>query len=125
MKLHEETRNAEKTGETLCLLMADIDHFKSFNDSYGHCVGDEVLKIVARTLKEAVKGQDTASRYGGEDFALLLPRTGLDGAAALANQLRPRQAAAPSSPGGRAKATAPRPRRPPAALAVRRGGAPQ
>jgi diguanylate cyclase len=92
MKLHEETRNAEKTGETLCLLMADIDHFKSFNDSYGHRVGDEVLKIVARTLKEGVKGQDTASRYGGEEFALLLPRTGLDGATALANQIRTRLA---------------------------------
>ena len=87
MKLHEETRNAERTGETLCLLMADIDHFKTFNDSYGHRIGDEVLKIVARTLKEAVKGQDTASRYGGEEFGILLPRTGLKGAAILAEQI--------------------------------------
>ena len=87
MKLHEETRSAERSGETLCLLMADIDHFKTFNDSYGHRIGDEVLKIVARTLKEAVKGQDTASRYGGEEFGILLPRTGLEGAATLAEQI--------------------------------------
>lgn len=92
MKLHEETRNAEKSGETLCLLMADIDHFKSFNDSYGHRVGDEVLKIVARTLKEGLKGQDTVSRYGGEEFAILLPRTGLDGAMTVADQIRARLA---------------------------------
>lgn len=89
-KLHEETRSAEAGGEVLCLLMADIDHFKSFNDSYGHRVGDEVLKIVARTLKEGVKGQDTASRYGGEEFAILLPRTGLGGASAVAEQIRAR-----------------------------------
>ena len=91
-KLHEESRNAETNGEVLCLLMADIDHFKSFNDSYGHRIGDEVLKIVARTLKEGVKGQDTASRYGGEEFAILLPRTGLGGAVAVAEQIRARLA---------------------------------
>jgi len=87
MKLHEETRGAEKSGEVLCLLMADIDHFKNFNDSFGHRIGDEVLKIVARTLKEGVKGQDTASRYGGEEFAILLPRTGLKGATTVAEQI--------------------------------------
>ncbi|GIK98981.1 MAG: GGDEF domain-containing protein [Alphaproteobacteria bacterium] len=91
-KLHEETRSAEASGEVLCLLMADIDHFKTFNDSYGHRVGDEVLKIVARTLKEGLKGQDTASRYGGEEFAILLPRTGLSGATAVAEQIRSRLA---------------------------------
>jgi diguanylate cyclase len=92
MKLHDESRNAVKAGETLCLLIADIDHFKNFNDSYGHRVGDEVLKIVARTLKEGVKGQDTVSRYGGEEFAILLPRTGLDGAMTVADQIRARLA---------------------------------
>lgn len=91
-KLHEEARSAESSGEVLCLLMADIDHFKTFNDSYGHRVGDEVLKIVARTLKEGLKGQDTASRYGGEEFAILLPRTGLSGATAVAEQIRSRLA---------------------------------
>lgn len=91
-KLHEETRNADKNCEVLCLLMIDIDHFKAFNDTFGHRIGDEVLKIVARTLKEGVKGQDTASRYGGEEFAILLPRTGLAGAVAVAEQLRARLA---------------------------------
>lgn len=87
-RLHEETRSADAKGEVLCLLMADIDHFKSFNDSYGHRIGDEVLKIVARTLRDGVKGQDTASRYGGEEFAILLPRTALSDACAVAEQLR-------------------------------------
>ncbi len=92
MTLHQESRNAENSAEELCLLMADIDHFKRFNDSYGHPIGDEVLKIVGRTLKEAVKGQDTASRYGGEEFAVLLPRTNLSGGATVAEQIRTRLA---------------------------------
>lgn len=92
MKLHEESRNAVRSGEVLCLLMVDIDHFKSFNDSYGHRIGDEVLKIVSRTLKEGIKGQDTACRYGGEEFALLLPRTGLKDATTVAEQIRARLA---------------------------------
>lgn len=92
IRLLEETRSAERTSEALCLLMADIDHFKTFNDSYGHRIGDEVLKIVARTLKDGVKGQDLAARYGGEEFAILLPRTGLKGATAVAEQIRSRLA---------------------------------
>lgn len=70
------------------LLLLDIDHFKVFNDKYGHQVGDEVLKIVAREMMNAVKGRDVVARYGGEEFAVLLPSTGLGGALIVAENLR-------------------------------------
>jgi diguanylate cyclase len=78
--------HAEK--KPMSLLMVDIDYFKSFNDNYGHQVGDQVLKLVARTLKDGVKGRDLPARYGGEEFAVVLPETPLDGAVKLANALR-------------------------------------
>jgi diguanylate cyclase len=68
--------------------MADIDHFKRVNDSYGHLIGDKVLHAVGRALQANVKGKDTASRFGGEEFAVLLPQTPLEGAARLAETLR-------------------------------------
>ena len=55
--------------------MVDIDHFKTFNDTYGHLTGDQVLRLVASSLKQNVKGQDVAARYGGEEFAVVLPNT--------------------------------------------------
>lgn len=70
------------------LLLIDIDHFKVFNDKYGHQVGDEVLKIVAREMMNAVKGRDVVARYGGEEFAVLLPSTALAGALIVAENLR-------------------------------------
>lgn len=81
---------SEATSERrpLSLLMIDIDHFKSFNDNYGHQVGDQVLKLVARTLKDGVKGRDLPARYGGEEFAVVLPETELEGAIKLGNALR-------------------------------------
>jgi diguanylate cyclase len=77
-----------KTGADFCLLMLDIDHFKNFNDKHGHLVGDEVLKIVARELMTAVKGKDIVARFGGEEFAVLLPSTTLQGALVVAENLR-------------------------------------
>lgn len=74
--------------EPACLLMADIDNFKRINDSYGHLLGDIVLKAVAHTLNASVKGKDTAARYGGEEFAVVLPDTQLEGARALAENIR-------------------------------------
>ncbi len=71
-----------------CLLMLDIDHFKRFNDTYGHLFGDKVLRALGKSLKSNVKGKDTAARYGGEEFAVLLPQTPLAGAAGLAETLR-------------------------------------
>ncbi len=87
----ELRRIAEETaasGQTFSLLMMDIDHFKSFNDNYGHQVGDQVLRLVARTLTDGVKGRDVAARYGGEEFAVVLPETGLQAAVIVGNALR-------------------------------------
>ena len=70
------------------LLMADIDHFKKVNDSYGHLIGDQVIRAAAQVLKSAVKGRDIVARFGGEEFVLLLPDTPARGALALAEQIR-------------------------------------
>ena len=75
-------------GAPACLLLADIDHFKNFNDVYGHILGDQVLKLVAHLLRHNVKGQDLVARYGGEEFAVILPATRLADAATLADRLR-------------------------------------
>lgn len=71
-----------------CLLMLDIDHFKKCNDTYGHLFGDKVIRGVAQALAKNVKGQDTAARIGGEEFAVLLPTTPLEGARVLAERIR-------------------------------------
>lgn len=81
-------RESQNTKQTFALLMIDIDHFKNFNDSYGHQVGDQVLRLVAKTLKDGVRGKDIVTRYGGEEFALLLPNTPLSAGVAVANNLR-------------------------------------
>ena len=75
-------------GEPLSLLMFDIDHFKSFNDSYGHLTGDQVLRLVGMSLKQTIKGQDITARYGGEEFAVVLPSTALKQALAVADHIR-------------------------------------
>lgn len=75
-------------GKIYTLLLLDIDHFKSFNDNYGHQVGDQVLRLVARTLTDGIKGRDIAARYGGEEFAIILPETNLDHGIAVAESLR-------------------------------------
>ena len=84
----EAGRISADDGEDVCLLMCDIDHFKKFNDSWGHQTGDQVLRLVASCLSENVKGRDTAARYGGEEFGVLLRGTPLDAATKVANQIR-------------------------------------
>jgi diguanylate cyclase len=70
------------------LLMADIDHFKHVNDTYGHLFGDKVIQAVAAILRQNVKGKDTAARYGGEEFVVILPDTMIEGARHVAETVR-------------------------------------
>jgi diguanylate cyclase len=78
----------KESNQPLSLLMADIDHFKSFNDKYGHLTGDQVLRLVALSVKQNVKGQDVAARYGGEEFVIALPNTTLQAAITVADHIR-------------------------------------
>ncbi|MDA9411966.1 GGDEF domain-containing protein [Bradyrhizobium sp. CCBAU 45384] len=81
-------QSALASGEPLSLLLFDIDHFKSFNDSYGHLTGDQVLRLVGLSLKQTIKGQDITARYGGEEFAVVLPNTALRQALTVADHIR-------------------------------------
>lgn len=86
--LEAMSQESSTDGSPLCLLLADIDHFKAFNDTHGHLVGDIVLREVAQEMKQCVKGRDLLARYGGEEFAVLLPSTPLPGAMMLAESIR-------------------------------------
>jgi diguanylate cyclase len=88
VELARAIEQSQTRNEPMCLLMCDIDHFKAFNDSWGHQTGDQVLRLVANCLSENVKGRDTAARYGGEEFAVILRQTPLGAAVTLANQIR-------------------------------------
>lgn len=87
--IHQLIRETLKQeDQTFSLILADIDHFKAFNDNYGHQVGDQVLRLVAKTLLDGVKGKDIVARYGGEEFAVLLPGTNQHACMQVANHLR-------------------------------------
>lgn len=75
-------------GVPLSVVMLDVDHFKSYNDSFGHPAGDEVLRVVAQVLLSCVREHDTVARYGGEEFALLLPSTDVEASRNLGERLR-------------------------------------
>lgn len=86
--LTDEMTRAPERDKPLCLVMCDVDNFKTFNDTFGHQMGDQVLRMVGATLEDNTKGQDLAARYGGEEFSLVLPDTELDNAIHLANTIR-------------------------------------
>jgi diguanylate cyclase (GGDEF)-like protein len=79
---------AERYSERYCAVMCDVDHFKLFNDTYGHLAGDEVLRSVARALANGVRAGDQAYRYGGEEFLLVLPAQSIEGGRRSAERLR-------------------------------------
>jgi diguanylate cyclase len=79
---------AASGGRSFCMLMADIDHFKNFNDNYGHQLGDEVLRRVGQVIHQQIKGGDFAARYGGEEFMVMLPDTPLQGGLKVAEDIR-------------------------------------
>lgn len=87
-KIEEEFRRAKRYNKPLTYLMTDIDHFKKFNDTYGHQTGDMVLREVARIVRDSVRDTDIAARYGGEEFGVILPETEPDGAMLFAERLR-------------------------------------
>jgi diguanylate cyclase (GGDEF)-like protein/PAS domain S-box-containing protein len=88
VRLEEEFRLSRRYEHPLSLLMIDVDHFKKFNDTYGHLAGDEILKGVALWLRDLVRTTDLVARFGGEEFAVLLPNTDLGGALLLAERVR-------------------------------------
>jgi len=83
-----------ETGGPLGILLIDIDHFKKFNDNYGHQIGDQVLRMVAKVFQESVRDVDLAARYGGEELVAVVPGADLDRCAEVAERIRSRIAEA-------------------------------
>jgi diguanylate cyclase len=86
--LEIEIRRSSVSARPLSLLMCDVDNFKSFNDTFGHVMGDQALRLVASTMKPLIRDQDTLARYGGEEFVLILPGLALPQSKVLAERLR-------------------------------------
>ncbi|MCL2689094.1 MAG: diguanylate cyclase [Chitinispirillia bacterium] len=86
--MDNEFERARRYSRPLSLLLTDIDHFKSFNDTYGHPVGDMVLREVAQCIRNAVRTNDIPARYGGEEFAVIVPESDENGAAIIAERIR-------------------------------------
>jgi diguanylate cyclase (GGDEF)-like protein len=87
-KMEEEFRRAKRYDKPLSFIMTDIDHFKKFNDTWGHQTGDMVLREVAKCVRSSIRDTDVAARYGGEEFAVILPETDAEGAVLFAERLR-------------------------------------
>jgi diguanylate cyclase (GGDEF)-like protein len=87
-RLKEELRRAKRYRSSVTVMLLDIDHFKGFNDTYGHSAGDEVLCFLARVMRESVRNVDIVSRYGGEEFAILCPEQSINAALLPAERIR-------------------------------------
>jgi two-component system cell cycle response regulator len=94
-RLESECLRTSRFHSPLALIMLDLDHFKSFNDSYGHQAGDEVLKVMGRLLSSNSRNTDLVARYGGEEFAVILVNTDIEAAKEAAQRLRARIEAEP------------------------------
>jgi len=90
--LATEVRRSRRLQHSFAILIADIDHFKQYNDTVGHLAGDEMLRRVAHVLRESTREVDCVARYGGEEFVVMLPETGVDEAAETAERIRDRVA---------------------------------
>ncbi|MEQ1754450.1 MAG: GGDEF domain-containing protein [Micropepsaceae bacterium] len=88
VRMSEAAQEARSQAKPLCIVMGDVDHFKRFNDTFGHAIGDQVLRLVGQCFQSNVKGRDLAARYGGEEFVVILPDTSLANALTLADQIR-------------------------------------
>lgn len=88
LRIAEEIARGSRHGLTFSVIMMDIDHFKQLNDEFGHLLGDEVLRQVSAILAQQLRKSDVLSRYGGEEFAIITPETGLESALAVADKLR-------------------------------------
>ena len=86
--LRAAAAQAMEVGQEVSVAMVDIDHFKQFNDTHGHLMGDQVLKLVAKVMRAELREADTVARWGGEEFALLLPATDLETAQAVCERVR-------------------------------------
>jgi two-component system cell cycle response regulator len=104
LRLREELARAQRAQRSVSCLMLDVDHFKSVNDAYGHLGGDEVLREVAARIDAQVRASDSAARYGGDEFVLLLPDTSLEDAVRLGERIRAAMAPPVVLPGGRSRA---------------------
>ncbi|MGB4438759.1 MAG: diguanylate cyclase [Sedimentibacter sp.] len=87
-RVNDKIEEADKYDEPISMLMLDLDYFKNINDTYGHPVGDEVLKLAAETLKKVIRQSDYIFRVGGEEFAVLMPKTNINAAVIVAEKVR-------------------------------------
>jgi diguanylate cyclase (GGDEF)-like protein len=86
----KEVERARRYGRSLCLVMFDIDDFKKVNDTHGHLIGDQVLRVLGTTARRTIRSTDTLCRFGGDEFLILMPESALDQALATAERLRQR-----------------------------------
>ena len=87
-RFSEQIEYAEKSGNPFSIIICDIDGFKRINDSFGHDIGDKVLSIISSFFKESCRGKDIISRWGGEEFLFLLPKTNIEESVKVAERLR-------------------------------------